>query len=133
MLDVLDSRIGERELINHHAHGLAEARVVGVFIEDRRLDDQRLFVRELRLTAVDVSTPGFRGKVVRKPRRPYAIEDGVAERPRTRMGEDRQYFMGDLGCGMNRETSLRTNHDAAQGRAWRHGIEDSPILLHIVV
>ena len=59
-LDVLDSRIRQRELVNHHAHGVAEARVVGALVEDRRLDDQRLLVREPRLTAVDVAAPGLR-------------------------------------------------------------------------
>jgi hypothetical protein len=44
VLDVLDARIRQRELVNHHAHGLAKAGVVGAFVEDRRLDDQRLLV-----------------------------------------------------------------------------------------
>ena len=67
VFDVLDLRIGERELVDDHAHGLAEARVVGMFIEDRRLDDQRLLICQSRPTSVDVATPGFRGEIVRKP------------------------------------------------------------------
>ena len=54
-LDVLDSRIRQRELVDHHAHGLAEARVVGAFVEYRRLDDQRLRVRQSR-ESLDLET-----------------------------------------------------------------------------
>jgi hypothetical protein len=74
VLDVLDSRIREREFVYHDAHGVAKTCVIGASVEDRCLDDQRLLVRELRPAAVDVASPSLRGEIVRESWRPDAIQ-----------------------------------------------------------
>ena len=57
MFNIPDAGISQAPIIHKPFHGVAETGLIRFFVENGRVDDERLFMSEKRNSAADVASP----------------------------------------------------------------------------
>ena len=80
MFDVLDAGKAEAPVVDDFADGVADARVIGILVEDRRAHDEHPLVVQQRDPPVHVAVPAGRRQPEREVQGPDPVDPAFEDR-----------------------------------------------------